>query len=77
MNEYRKRLQFENGYGLSIVSHSFSYGGMDGLFEAALLDEEGNILYDESLGFSDVQGHLDFEQVASVINKIRSLPARQ
>ena len=30
-------VRFRNGYGLSIVRHSYSYGGDKGLYELALL----------------------------------------
>ncbi len=73
---YYRTIQFDNGYGLSIVSHGFSYGGHKGLFEIALLDEQGVIMYDKDMGFGDVVGHLDFLQVAMVIESIRGLAPR-
>ena len=70
---YQRRILFDNGYGLSIVSHDFSYGGAEGLFEIALLDaEDERIIYVDSLGFSDVIGHLDFSEVAEIIDKIKT-----
>jgi len=74
---YHKFLKFDNGYQLSIISHSFSYGGSEGLFEVALLDNKGIIIYDESLGFSDVIGHLEFEDVSAIIKAVRALSPRQ
>lgn len=70
---YQRRISFDNGYGLSIVSHDFSYGGAEGLFEVALLDaKDGSIIYVDALGFSDVIGYLDFSEVAEIINKIKT-----
>lgn len=71
---YHRVVEFDNGYGLSIVSHEFSYGGKDGLFEVALLDmdKDGEIIYDPALGFSDVVGYLDFSEVAAVIERIEA-----
>jgi len=68
---YQRVIEFENGYGLSIVSNDFSYGGHFGLFEIALLDKDGEIIYDPALGFSDVIGHLDFAEVAKIIERIK------
>ena len=70
---YRNVFEFENGYGLSIVSHEFSYGGKDGLFEVALLDMDKGIIYDEALGFRDVIGFLDFSEVAAIIERIKAV----
>lgn len=70
---YKRTILFDNGYGLSIVSHGFSYGGAQGLFEIALLDaEDERIIYVDSLGFSDVIGYLDFYEVAVIIDKIKT-----
>jgi hypothetical protein len=70
--KYKKVLQFNNGYGLSIICSEMSYGGNEGMFEIALLDSEGSIIYDDALGFSDVMGYLDFGHVALIIDKIRN-----
>jgi len=71
--KYKKVLQFDNGYGLSIISSEMSYGGDGGMFEVALLDSEsGDIIYNDELGFSDVIGYLDFAHVAMIIDKIRN-----
>jgi len=70
---YHKVFEFENGYGLSVVSHEFSYGGKRGLFEVALLDMDKGIIYDEALGFKDVIGFLDFSEVAAIIERIKAV----
>lgn len=76
MNEFRYQrvIQFDNGYGLSIVSNQFSYGGSEGLFEAALLNKKGKIVYVDELGFEDVVGFLDFADVVNLIEKVRNAP---
>jgi hypothetical protein len=76
-NNYYTRQMFANGYGLSIISHSFSYGGMNGLFEVALLDDKGELHYDSTLGFSDVIGHLTFKQVSELIEKVSAFSPLQ
>lgn len=74
---YLKQIDFENGYGLSIISHEFSYGGSEGLFEIALIDPVKNeLLYDPDLGFADVLGFLDFAEVVEVIERVKNFPAR-
>jgi hypothetical protein len=76
LDKYKRIIQFDNGYGFSIVSHEFSYGGTEGLFEVALLCENGAIMYDKSIGFGDVVGHLDFDDVALLIKAVSALPPR-
>lgn len=68
----RYRLMFKNGYGASIVRHGFSYGGPKGLFELAILDEDG-LCYDTPIT-SDVIGHLTSSEVGPLLKKISELP---
>jgi hypothetical protein len=72
MSGVRSRMMFENGYGVSVVSHTYSYGGKDGLFEIAVLDEEGNLTYETSVT-SDVIGYLNPEEVTEVMEQVQSL----
>lgn len=77
LDGFSRIIQFENGYGFSIISNSrYSYGGSQGLFEIALLDETGDIMYDKEIGFGDVVGHLDFNDVALLIKAVSALPPR-
>jgi len=62
MNGVAARMMFENGYGVSVVRHSFSYGGKAGLYELAVLDVDGEITYDTPVT-DDVIGHLTPEGV--------------
>ncbi len=71
-DSYHKIYRFDNGYGASVVSHSMSYGGKDGLFEVAVLDNNGEITYNTPIT-GDVVGFLDFQDVADILNKIKSL----
>ena len=72
MSGKKSRIQFDNGYGASVVSHNFSYGGKQGLYEIAILDNEGDICYDTPIT-NDVIGHLTEEDVTEVLIKIQSL----
>lgn len=72
MPNYQKIYKFDNGYGASVVWGVGTYGGTDGLFEVAVLDQDGNLCYDTPIT-GDVVGFLDFQGVADVLNKIKAL----
>lgn len=66
---------FPNGYGASIVKHSFSYGGRKGLWELAVIKgtaESWDICYDTDIT-SDVLGYLSEEEVNSTLENIAAL----
>lgn len=75
-NEYlsgkRCRIGFDNGFGASIVSHTKSYGGDEGLYEVAVLFDN-EIHYDNPIANGDVIGYLNEEGVNEVIIKIQEL----
>ena len=67
---------FDNGYGASVVKHSFSYGGPNGLWEIAVLigQLDGyDICYTTPIA-SDVIGHLTDRDVLEVLTQIENLP---
>jgi hypothetical protein len=66
------RIMFENGYGVSVVCHSFSYGGKNGLYELAVLDTDGEITYETDVT-DDVIGHLTPEQVTETMSFVQAL----
>ena len=67
------RIMFENGFGASIVKHEYSYGGKDGLYEIAVLDDiEGGPIYYTSVT-DDVLGHLSESDVETHLNEIKNL----
>jgi len=65
------RMFFENGFGVSVVRHDFSYGGKDGLFELAVLDNSGEIHYDNPVAHGDVVGYLRPEDVTDAMSLIQ------
>ena len=69
-------IEFQNGYGASIINNFMSYGGEDGLLELAVIifDSEGDwkICYDTEIT-DDVIGYLTFEQTEEILDKISEL----
>jgi hypothetical protein len=72
MGGVMSRIQFENGYGASVVCTPYTYGGDKGLYELAVLDSEGNLTYATSVT-DDVIGYLRPEDVTDVMEKIQQL----
>lgn len=68
----KARMHFDNGYGVSVVSHSYSYGGRDGLYEVAVLDSGDNLTYDTPVT-NDVIGYLTEEDVTDVMKQVQEL----
>jgi len=66
----KARMMFENGYGVSVVSHNFSYGGKDGLYELAVLDSNGELTYTTPIT-SDVLGYLTPDDVTEEMLKLQ------
>jgi hypothetical protein len=67
---------YSNGYGISIISNEFSYGGLNGLYEIAILigeEEEYEICYETPIT-NDVMGYLNPEQVIQTIEDVKKLP---
>ena len=74
---YHKTYKFGNNYGASVVCHAGSYGGDMGLFEVAVLDINGNVVYDSPVPVANnIIGYLDFDGVAKVLQKIQALPKK-
>jgi len=68
----KARMMFENGYGVSVVSHTFSYGGKDGKYELAVLDSNGELTYETPIT-NDVMGYLESEEVTNIMKDIQNL----
>ena len=72
----RVRIEFKNGHELSIIRGNYSYGGIDGLFEIAPFDKNGNMngdLFDDDDQGDSVLGDCTRERVIHYINKLGSL----
>lgn len=65
-------MMFDNGYGVSVVKHDYSYGGREGLYELAVLDSEGSLTYDTEIT-GDVLGYLTPEDVSQYMIMVQDL----
>ncbi len=72
MGGVMSRIQFDNGYGASVVKTPHTYGGDKGLYELAVLDSEGNLTYSTPVT-NDVIGYLRDIDVTDVMEKIQQL----
>ena len=69
--------ELPNGYGASVVCHSFSYGGDDGRFELAVIEWDDTKypqrwqMIDDVPGASDVQGWLTSEDVQERLQRLK------
>ena len=72
LNGVSARMMFENGYGVSVVCHSSSYGGKSGLYELAVLDADGELTYDTPVT-GDVIGYLTPEEVTKTMALVQKL----
>lgn len=73
---YKKQIFFQNGFGISVVSGQGTYGGDEGLFEAALLHSSTeDVIYAED--FQDVRKNLDFEDVVALKVEVSAYPANK
>ena len=68
----KSRIQFDNGYGASVVSHTFSYGGKLGLYELAVLKDD-ELHYDNPVANGDVRGFLTEDAVTELLLQIQKL----
>tara|TARA_R110000851_G_scaffold221122_2_gene373907 strand:+ start:429 stop:830 length:402 start_codon:yes stop_codon:yes gene_type:complete len=68
----RAIMEFPNGYGISVIQSSFSYGGDEGLFEIGVLDHKRELTYETPIT-SDVIGYLTDEEVSEIMIQIQKL----
>ena len=64
------RLEFDNGWSVSVVKGQHTYGGDKGLYELAVF-KDGEIHYDNDVANGDVVGYLRPEDVTDVMIKIQ------
>lgn len=66
------RFMFPNGYGASVVRNEYSYGGDQGLYEVAVINSNGELVYDTPIT-SDVVGWCSSDDVEELLIAIQSL----
>jgi len=69
---------FPNGFGASIVQHSFSYGKDSNLWELAVISgnkQNYDLRYDTRIT-NDVIGYLSEDDVNKLLNRIKRLKKR-
>lgn len=66
------RFSFENGYGASVVRNAHSYGASAGLYELAVIGQDGDLDYDTVIT-DDVLGHLSVDDVNALLARISAL----
>jgi hypothetical protein len=59
-------MDFENGFGVSVVQSPYTYGGDRGLYELAVI-KDGDIHYDNPVAKGDVVGYLRPEDVTDAM----------
>ena len=64
------RMDFENGFGVSVIITPFSYGGDRGLYELAVF-KDGKIHYDNKVANGDVVGYLREEDVTDAMKVVQ------
>jgi hypothetical protein len=65
-------ITFDNGYGASVVKTDTSYGGLEGLYELAILDKDGHLIYTTQIS-DDVMGYLEPERITEKLIEIQDL----
>lgn len=69
--------RFENGYGASVISGPYTYGGDKGLFEVGVIvwtDANSYKLTYDTPVTDDVLGYLTPGEVISTLEQIKALP---
>lgn len=72
VNGFQLVYKFDNDYGASVVKHNFSYGGKKGLYEVAVLDNEGELCYTTPIT-DNVIGHLTMDEANVYLAEISKL----
>ena len=70
---YIYKFFFENGYGVSVIKHEFSYGHDEDLFESSVLYND-RVVYDERFfDGNGVKGWMTNDEVVEILELVRSI----
>jgi hypothetical protein len=72
----RAFIKFDNGYGASVIRTKGSYGGEAGLYELAVLDQEGEMCYNTPIT-SDTLGWLNEDNITAALQRIEALKMKK
>ncbi len=72
----RASIKFNNGYGASVIRTKHSYGGAAGLYELAVLDQDGELCYNTPIT-SDTLGWLKEDDVTEALQRIETLKMKK
>lgn len=67
----RARLKFKNGYGVSVITGTYTYTNNFDEYELAVL-KDGDICYDTPIT-NDVIGYLSKDEVTEIMIKVQEL----
>lgn len=68
---YQAKLDFPNGYGISVISGRGAYGDKDGPYECAVFNE-GHLCYCTEIT-GDVIGYCNEDKVSEIMQQIQQL----
>lgn len=69
-------LNFDNGYGVSVVTGSAFYTDLIHPYELAVL-KNGKLHYDNSVADGDVRGHLSQDELMELVNEVANFKKDQ
>jgi len=72
LNGIKARIDFDNGYGASVIKNVYSYGGSAGFYELGVVKND-ELHYDNPVANGDVVGWLEEEEVSKLLIEIQNL----
>jgi hypothetical protein len=72
LNGVKARIDFDNGYGASVIKNAFSYGGYAGFYELGVT-KDNQLHYDNPVANGDVRGFLTEDAVTELLIQIQKL----